>query len=48
MSALSQTWGIRAGFATYGVFGVVMTLCVVGLAISVKRAGPPAAPEKPR
>ncbi len=48
MSALSQTWGIRAGFATYGVFGVVMTLCVVGLAISVKRAGPPAAPETRR
>lgn len=35
MSALSQTWGIRAGFATYGVFAIVMTLCAIGLAISV-------------
>ncbi len=38
MSALSQNWGIRAGFATYAFFAVVMTLCAVGLAISVARA----------
>lgn len=38
MSALSQSWGIRAGFATYAVFAVVMTLCAIGLAISVKKA----------
>ena len=38
MSALSQSWGIRAGFATYAVFAVVMTLCAIGLAVSAARA----------
>ncbi|MFT3850740.1 MAG: MFS transporter [Propionivibrio sp.] len=38
MSALSQSWGIRAGFATYAVFAVVMTLCAAGLAVSVTKA----------
>ena len=38
MSALSQSWGIRAGFATYAVFAVVMTLCAIGLAVSVAKA----------
>ena len=38
MSALSQNLGIRIGFATYAVFAVVMTLCAIGLAISVAKA----------
>ena len=33
MSAIAQNWGIRAGFATYGVFAVVMTAAGVWLAI---------------
>jgi len=33
MSAIAQNWGIRAGFATYGVFAVVMTAVGVWLAI---------------
>lgn len=37
MSALSQTWGIRAGFATYAVFAVAMTASAVALAIVAKR-----------
>ena len=38
MSALSQGWGIRAGFATYAVFAVAMTLAAAGLVLSaVKR-----------
>jgi fucose permease len=31
MSALADGWGIRIGFATYAVFGVVMTLAAIGL-----------------
>ena len=38
MSALAQNWGIRAGFATYAIFAVVMTLCAIGLAASVAKA----------
>ena len=34
MSAVSQTFGIRAGFATYSLFAVVMTLIAIALAIS--------------
>ena len=37
MSALSQTWGIRAGFASYAVFAVAMTASAVALAIVAKR-----------
>jgi len=33
MSAIAQNWGIRAGFATYGVFAIVMTAAGVWLAI---------------
>jgi len=32
MSAISQNWGIRAGFATYGVFAVAMTVVAISLA----------------
>lgn len=34
MSALAQNWGIRPGFATYGVFAVIMTLAAAGLAVA--------------
>ena len=37
MSAISQNWGIRAGFATYAVFAVVMTAFAIGLALSVSK-----------
>ena len=37
MSALSQGWGIRAGFATYAVFGVAMTAAALGLSIAARR-----------
>jgi fucose permease len=33
MSAISQHWGIRAGFATYAVFAVAMAALVAGLAL---------------
>ena len=33
MSSIAQNWGIRAGFATYGVFAVAMTVVGVWLAI---------------
>lgn len=33
MSAIAQNWGIRAGFATYGVFAIAMTVVGVWLAI---------------
>jgi fucose permease len=33
MSAIAQHWGIRAGFATYGIFAVAMTAAASGLAI---------------
>ena len=38
MSALAEGWGIRAGFATYAVFGVAMTVAAVGLSLAAKRA----------
>ena len=44
MSALAQGWGIRAGFATYAVFGIAMTLAALGLswsASSSRRTAPP-------
>lgn len=37
MSALSQGWGIRVGFATYAVFGVAMTLAALGLSLSANK-----------
>jgi len=33
MSAMSQHWGIRIGFATYGVFAIAMTAIAASLAI---------------
>ena len=36
MSALAQGWGIRAGFATYAVFSVAMTLAAVGLTMAAR------------
>ncbi len=33
MSSIAQNWGIRAGFATYGVFAAAMTLVSVWLAV---------------
>ncbi len=33
MSAIAQNWGIRAGFATYGVFAVAMTVVAIWLRI---------------
>jgi len=38
MSALAETWGIRAGFATYAVFGVAMTVAAVGLSYATTRS----------
>ena len=40
MSALAQHWGIRAGFATYAVFGVVMTGAALGLALASAKPRP--------
>lgn len=37
MSAIAQHWGIRAGFATYGVFAVAMTAVGAWLAIIANR-----------
>lgn len=37
MSALSQRFGIRAGFATYAVFAVAMTTCALMLAVVARR-----------
>ena len=37
MSALAQGWGIRAGFATYAVFAVAMTLAAAGLVVSASK-----------
>ncbi len=37
MSSIAQNWGIRAGFATYGVFAAGMTLVVVWLAVIASR-----------
>jgi len=36
MSAISQNWGIRAGFATYAVFAVAMTVVAAWLSILSK------------
>jgi fucose permease len=33
MSSIAQSWGIRAGFATYGVFAAAMTLVSAWLAV---------------
>lgn len=40
MSALAQGWGLRAGFATYAVFGVAMTVAALGLSLAAKAAYP--------
>ena len=37
MSAISQNWGIRAGFATYGVFAIAMTVVAAMLAAIARR-----------
>jgi len=37
MSATAQHWGIRAGFAIYGVFAVAMTAIVIWLAVVAAR-----------
>jgi MFS family permease len=37
MSSIAQTWGIRAGFATYGVFAAGMTLACVWLAVIINK-----------
>lgn len=37
MSAVAQNWGIRAGFATYGVFAAGMTIVGLWLAIVVNK-----------
>jgi fucose permease len=37
MSSNAQTWGIRAGFATYGVFAAAMTFVAVWLAVIVNQ-----------
>jgi fucose permease len=39
MSAIAQRWGIRAGFATYAVFGVAMTALAAGLAHQFRETG---------
>jgi fucose permease len=37
MSALSQGWGLKTGFATYAVFAVAMTLAAFGLTVAARR-----------
>lgn len=37
MSALAQGWGIRAGFATYAVFGIAMTGAALGLSLAARK-----------
>ena len=37
MSSIAQNWGIRAGFATYGVFAAGMTLACIWLAVIVNK-----------
>jgi len=39
MSSIAQNWGIRAGFATYGVFAAAMTVVGVWLAMIVNKGG---------
>ena len=41
MSAISQSWGIRTGFATYGVFAIAMTIAAYGMAIIAERGRRP-------
>jgi fucose permease len=38
MSAIAQNWGIRAGFATYALFAIAMTVAGYGLA-SIAKSG---------
>ncbi len=38
MSAIAQSWGIQAGFATYGVFAIAMTIAAYGMASTAKRS----------
>jgi fucose permease len=40
MSAISQSWGIRAGFATYGVFAIAMTIVAAMLAAIARKRNP--------
>jgi len=40
MSAISQNWGIRTGFATYAVFAVVMTLVAAGFVLATSKVKP--------
>ena len=40
MSAISQSWGIRAGFATYGVFAIAMTVVAAMLAAIARKRNP--------
>lgn len=37
MSSIAQNWGIRAGFATYGVFAAGMTFACIWLAVIVNK-----------
>jgi fucose permease len=37
MSSIAQNWGIRAGFATYGVFAAGMTVACIWLAVIINR-----------
>ena len=37
MSSIAQTWGIRAGFAAYGLFAAGMTLACLWLAVIVNK-----------
>ena len=43
MSAIAQNWGIRAGFATYAVFAIAMTIAGLGLASIAERGKRPGA-----
>lgn len=40
MSAISQSWGIRAGFATYGIFAIAMTVVAAMLAKIARKKHP--------
>ena len=46
MSAMSQQWGIRAGFAIYGVFAIAMTLLAAALAAAASKETATAAARK--
>ena len=37
MSAMAQAWGLRFGFATYGVFAVLMTIAAAILAAAARK-----------